>query len=52
MMTKLKKTIRPVPEDNKSHKGPGSTPEVPVDTTRAIATMKNTTSASRPGTAT
>jgi hypothetical protein len=35
MMTKPpKKTIRPVPEDNKSHKGPGSTPEVPVDTTR------------------
>jgi hypothetical protein len=34
MMTKLKKTITPVPEDNKSHKGPGSTPEVPVDTTR------------------
>ena len=33
-MTKLKKTIRPVPEDNKSHKGPGSTPEVPVDTAR------------------
>jgi hypothetical protein len=35
MMTKpLKKTIKPVPEDNKSHKGPGSTPQVPVDTTR------------------
>jgi hypothetical protein len=34
MMTKLKKTIRPVPEDNKSHKGPGSTPEVRIDTTR------------------
>src|SRR5258708_3256056 len=35
MMTKpLKKTIKPVPEDNKSHKGPGSTPQVPVDTTK------------------
>ena len=34
-MTKpSKKTIKPVPEDNKSHKGPGSAPEVPVDTTR------------------
>jgi hypothetical protein len=35
MMTKpLKKTIKPVPEHNKSHKGPGSAPEVPVDTTK------------------
>ncbi len=35
MMTKpQKKAIMPVPEDNRSHKGPGSTPEVPVDTTR------------------
>jgi hypothetical protein len=33
MMTK-KKTIKPVPEENRSHKGPGSTPEVPADTTR------------------
>ena len=34
-MTKpLEKTIKPVPEDNKSHKGPGSAPKVPVDTTK------------------
>ena len=50
-MTKLKKTITPVPEDNKSHRGPGSTPEVPVDTTRGHRDDKNTISASRPGTA-
>jgi hypothetical protein len=28
------KTINPVPEDNRSHKGPGSAPSVPVDTTK------------------
>jgi hypothetical protein len=28
------KPIQPVPEDNKSHKGPGSAPEVPLDTTK------------------
>src|SRR5262249_32298402 len=34
-MTKpLNKTIQPVPEDAQSHKGPGSTPSVPLDTTR------------------
>jgi hypothetical protein len=34
-MTKPKtKTIKPVPVDNQSHKGPGSVPEVPVDTTK------------------
>ncbi|MGN8544985.1 hypothetical protein ACQPTN_08400 [Bradyrhizobium sp. 13971] len=34
-MTKPKtKTIQPVPDDNKSHKGPGSTPSVPIDTTK------------------
>src|SRR5262249_22969094 len=32
VMTKpLVKDIKPVPEDNKSHKGPGSTPAVPLD---------------------
>jgi hypothetical protein len=34
-MTKpLEKTIKPVPDDNQSHKGPGSAPKVPVDTTK------------------
>ena len=34
-MTKpLEKTITPVPEENRSPKGPGSTPKVPVDTTK------------------
>ena len=32
-MTKpLEKAIKPVPEDNQSPKGPGSTPKVPIDT--------------------
>ena len=30
----MTKTIQPVPEDNKSHKGPGSAPEVALDTTK------------------
>ena len=34
-MTKTRtKTITPVPEDNQSHKGPGSAPGVPLDTTK------------------
>jgi hypothetical protein len=34
-MTKPRtKTIKPVPEENQSHKGPGSAPSVPVDTTK------------------
>ncbi|MBR1152205.1 hypothetical protein [Bradyrhizobium sp. JYMT SZCCT0428] len=34
-MTKpIEKTITPVPEENRSHKGPGSTPKVAVDTTK------------------
>ena len=34
-MTKpLTKTITPVPEDARSHKGPGSAPSVPLDTTK------------------
>ena len=28
------RTIKPVPEENQSPKGPGSTPEVPLDTTK------------------
>lgn len=28
------KPIKPVPDDNRSHKGPGSAPDVPVDTTK------------------
>lgn len=28
------KTIKPVPDDNRSHKGPGSAPRVPLDTTK------------------
>jgi len=40
-MTKRQpKPIKPVPEDNQSHKGPGSAPDVPVDTTKATATTK------------
>ena len=31
---KRTKTITPVPEDNQSHKGPGSAPGVPLDTTK------------------
>jgi hypothetical protein len=34
-MTKpVAKDIKPVPEANQSHKGPGSAPEVPLDTTK------------------
>jgi hypothetical protein len=34
-MTKsLTKSIPPVPDDNRSHKGPGSAPSVPIDTTK------------------
>ena len=34
-MTKpLEKTVQPVPEENQSHKGPGSAPKVPLDTTK------------------
>ncbi len=28
------KAITPVPDGNRSHKGPGSAPDVPLDTTR------------------
>jgi hypothetical protein len=31
MMTK---TVPPIPQDNQSHKGPGSAPNVPLDTTK------------------
>jgi hypothetical protein len=35
MMTKpVMKTIKPVPDDAQSHKGAGSTPAVPLDTTK------------------
>ena len=30
----MTKTIQPVPEDNRSHKGPGSAPKVEIDTTK------------------
>lgn len=34
-MTKpLTKTVQPVPDENRSHKGAGSAPTVPVDTTK------------------
>ena len=34
-MTKpLEKTIKPVPEENQSPKGPGSAPKVPIDATK------------------
>jgi hypothetical protein len=33
-MTKpLTKTVKPVPAENQSYKGPGSTPSIPLDTT-------------------
>jgi hypothetical protein len=28
------KAIKPVPEESRSHKGPGSAPSVPLDTTK------------------
>jgi hypothetical protein len=31
---RMTKPIPPVPEDNKSHKGPGSDPRIPLDTTK------------------
>jgi hypothetical protein len=31
---RMTKTIQPVPEANKSHKGPGSEPKPPLDTTK------------------
>jgi hypothetical protein len=34
-MTKpLTKAVKPVPAENQSHKGPGSTPSIPLDTTK------------------
>ena len=33
-MTKTSRRITPVPEENRSHKGSGSEPPVPIDTTR------------------
>jgi len=30
----MTKSIQPVPNDNRSNKGPGSAPDVPVDTTK------------------
>ena len=32
--TMMTKTVPPIPEDNQSHKGPGSAPTVPLDTTK------------------
>ena len=32
--TKMTKTPPPIPQDNQSHKGPGSAPNVPLDTTK------------------
>jgi len=32
--TVMPKTVPPVPPDNQSHKGPGSAPSVPLDTTK------------------
>jgi hypothetical protein len=30
----MTKNIQPVPDDNRSHKGPGSAPTIPLDTTK------------------
>ena len=32
--TMMTKTAPPIPQDNQSHKGPGSAPNVPLDTTK------------------
>ena len=32
--TMMTKPVPPVPEDNQSHKGPGSAPSIPLDTTK------------------
>jgi hypothetical protein len=32
--TMMTKAVPPVPEGNRSHKGPGSAPKVPLDTTK------------------
>ena len=32
--TMMTKSTPPIPEDNQSHKGPGSAPSVPLDTTK------------------
>jgi hypothetical protein len=32
--TMMTKTAPPIPQDNQSHKGPGSAPSVPLDTTK------------------
>jgi hypothetical protein len=34
MTKRPNKPITPVPDDNQSHKGPGSAPKVPIDTTK------------------
>jgi hypothetical protein len=34
MTRPLTKTFQPVPDGNQSHKGPGSAPAVPLDTTK------------------
>src|SRR4051812_37528846 len=52
-MTKRQpKTIKPVPEDNQSHKAPAARLMFPSTPPRATATTKNTTSANRPNTGT
>jgi len=48
----LDKIVSPVPDDNRSPKGPGSAPAVPLDTTKAIAMTRSTTFANMPRTAT
>ncbi len=30
----MTKTVPPIPPDNRSHKGPGSAPSIPLDTTK------------------
>lgn len=41
-MTKpLTKTVQPVPEKNQSHKGAGSAPSLPVDTTKGHRDERN-----------
>jgi hypothetical protein len=32
--TMMTKPVPPIPQDNQSHKGPGSAPSVPLDTTK------------------
>jgi hypothetical protein len=48
----MTKAIPPVPDGNRSDKGPGSAPKVATTTPKATVTTKSAISTSRPRTAT